>query len=191
MACEGSQPVPELPLGSLRKYLLKCHTFPLPPQTLFICPLAGQPCFLSASGWSVGEQFNSSTGIVLPHCPFCYGHHPSYFLRWFGNFAEMGHLWSKSCAQSQGSFKTAHCLRSAQNTVLGLQGSPPVSRGSTNFCCSHFQHKALNISCNIKSLQVFSSKTYVKIWVTQYMIYQGHDKQPLVTEFWIWSEHLF
>ncbi|XP_057600325.1 nuclear factor erythroid 2-related factor 2 isoform X4 [Hippopotamus amphibius kiboko] len=37
---------------------------------------------------------------------------------------EMGHLWSKSCAQSQGSFKTVHCLKVSTEHSAGTAGLP-------------------------------------------------------------------
>lgn len=135
MACNGSQPAPALPSGSFRKYLLKCCTFPLPPQTL-LCPLLRQPCLLSTSGLCVEEQFSFSLGIFLPRCLLScscllWAPPPLFPLRWIESFAErwvtcgVGHVPSHRTPSGQ----LAAC-RSAQNTAPGLRGSLPVSRES-------------------------------------------------------------
>ena len=127
----------ETPSGtpwSLRRCLLKIHTFPLPPQTLLLRPVAGQLCFLSASGWSVQEQFllpwPFSFHPVHGHALVCYRHHPNDFPLDSWRALQRGRSFVESVT-------CRHRAPSGQlTTVLGLRGSLPVRRVWTNFCCS-------------------------------------------------------
>ena len=178
----------ETPSGtpwSLRRYLLKIHTFPLPPQTLLLCPVAGQLCFLSASGWSVQEQFllpwPFSFHPVHGHALVCYRHHPNYFPLDSWRALQRSVICGVSHVPSQGSFRTAYYSPGA----AGLPASETCVDKLLLFLIIWIFHTITNAH------RFFSSETDVKIWVTWCMIYQGYDKQPSVAAFWIWSEHLF
>lgn len=131
MACEGSHPAPQLlwevfprssgkiPVGMLWK-TIPLLSSPSPDATdlpfyLVACLFGGLERIRSSS--SSGPQvyvpkssFSFSLGISLPRCPAscsCLLQAPPGLLplRWFTSLAEVGHLWSKSCAQSQGSLQ--------------------------------------------------------------------------------------
>ena len=103
--------------------------------SLLITMLAIVISFLSASGWSVQDQFHSSLAIFLPPRPLscsCLLQEPSqqFLLRWFESFAERWVI----CGVSH---MPSHRAPSRPlTTVLGLQGSLPVRCVGTNLCCA-------------------------------------------------------
>lgn len=144
MACEGSQPLPPLPSGhssvSLKETPDEMLYIPLPPQTLLVCSLVRQPsssglqgekaavlpqCLgcLWQSSWVPPWGFSFHT--VHCHAFICCGLHPDYFLLDDSRALQReGHLCFKSCAQSQGFLRTAHCLVVSTEHGSGPAGLP-------------------------------------------------------------------
>lgn len=186
MVCEGSQPVPALPWevfpGVFRQYLLECggnDPPALPPfpdstdlpfykVTFLFGGLVGirSPSFSGSWLYVPKSSFSFSLGISLPRCPASCSRllqaPPGLLpLRCFTSLAEMGHLWSKSCAQSQDSLQEMliACEGSTEQSLApGVPQQQVLGRHISAFLISAY--KALKISYTIKSMQVFFFRSW-------------------------------
>lgn len=188
MAREGPQPAPGCPreafslswgntcwnmyrLSPCFLSLPNISCLPLCVAAFLLRGLEGRSRCTSPAPWIPvpKSSFSSSLGISHPHCPvscspLLWAPPRPFPLRWCASFAKR---WV-TCGIShvpghRASYRKRALPVGLARTRPWACGAPQQWGGWTSLCCSLFQHKALNISYIIKSHQVLSSETYVKI----------------------------